>query len=84
MKEKSYLFDQSPIKYECWVYHDESKRVLDNKSWAHILFFVPESASSRLLEQLKTLRNEYNCDNKLHFSGISGNKFCRNDGSIVM
>lgn len=69
---------------ECLIYHDESERVFKNV-WAHALFFVPESASARLLAQLWAARKRHGCeDKKLHFTDISGEKICEEDGSIVV
>lgn len=68
---------------ECLIYHDESKRVFKNV-WAHALFFVPKSASEKLLSQLWAVRKKYRCENKkLRFADISGKKICEKDGSIV-
>jgi len=70
---------------ECLVYHDESKRVLDDRVWAHGLLFVPESARVELLKRLYESINKHNCENNsLHFAEISGKKICAQDGSIVI
>jgi len=70
---------------ECLIYHDESKEVFGKNVWAHALFFVPESASARLLAQLWAARKRHWCeDKKLHFADISGDKISEEDGSIVI
>lgn len=69
---------------DCLIYHDESKKVFKN-IWAHALFFVPESSSAKLLEEILEIRRKYGCENnRFHFANISGQRICKEDGSIVI
>jgi len=84
MNEMLFALDEAARVHSCLIYHDESKKVFENV-WAHVLLFVPEVASGKLLKELRDLRREYGCEaNAFHFANISGKKICKEDGSIVI
>lgn len=79
------LFELPSKVSSCFIFHDESKKVLDSNIWAHAVFFVSEDAYRVLLDKLWTIRDKYKCmDKKFHFADISGSKLCKSDGSLAI
>ena len=85
MSKQDTLFELKPriTKYECLVFHDESKKVFGN-IWAHGVLFVPLSSYNKLTSKLWEIRKKYDCNRKLSFKDISGSKISKRDCFIVV
>ena len=63
-------YDSFPEWEEYEIYHDESKE----NQLLHGYLLVPVRTKAYLLTQMREIRRRYNCDSKLHYNDLTGQK----------